>query len=326
VSALSLLSELRSRDIYVWDDGDRLRCDAPAGALTPELLDVLRQNTDEIIAFMRSTRSEASRLTATVPLQSRGAAPPIFGVPGHNGDVFCFISLARHLGEDQPFYGLQPPGLDGRKRPLECIEDLAAYFAEQIRALIPQGPFVIAGHCAGCLTAFELGRQLHEAGAEVASVALFGAPFASRFRRLPRFLDDTEAWVRERARRVAAHASTLASQPLARWGTYIAEKVSRIKGQRSAGETAPKDPVLQLRASVERATLEAARRYSPRKFGGRLRLFVPSRAALRTRDNSLRWRTVAAETEVWFGPSGCRSDTMLREPHAKVFAEAFRRA
>jgi amino acid adenylation domain-containing protein len=265
------------------------------------------------------------RPTALVPLQPRGSAPPIFGVPGHNGDVFCFRLLARHLGDDQPVYGLQPPGLYGHRRPLERIEDLAAYFEEQIRAFSPRGPFVIAGNCAGCVTAFELGRRLREAGAAVDAVALFGAPFAARFRRLPRLLDDTEAWVRDHARRTATHTSAFLSRHPARWGAYLAEKLALVRSQRAASLAAPPDPVLLLRNAVERATLEAARHYRPQRFDGRLRLFVASRAALRTRDHPLRWRAFAADTEVWFGPNGCRADTMLREPHAKAVAEAFRR-
>jgi hypothetical protein len=165
VNAIELLSELRGQGIYVRDDGDRLRCDAPPEALTPAVLDMLRERKREILAFLHSARAAANWSRAIVPLQPRGDAPPIFGVPGHNGDVFCFLALARHLGEDQPFYALQPPGLDGHARPFDRIEDLAAYFEEQIRAFHPRGPFVIAGHCAGCVTAFELGRRFHAAGA-----------------------------------------------------------------------------------------------------------------------------------------------------------------
>src|SRR2546427_7475953 len=35
--------------------------------------------------------------------------------------------------------GLQPPGLDGRSEPLTRVEDLAAYFAAQIRTFHPNG-------------------------------------------------------------------------------------------------------------------------------------------------------------------------------------------
>jgi amino acid adenylation domain-containing protein len=53
VTIAPLLAELRSRDIQVRADGDRLQCNAPAGALTPELRDQLRRRRSEILAFLR---------------------------------------------------------------------------------------------------------------------------------------------------------------------------------------------------------------------------------------------------------------------------------
>ena len=50
----ALLAELRRRDIQVWADGDRLKCDAPAGALTPELRARLRQRKSEVLEFLRA--------------------------------------------------------------------------------------------------------------------------------------------------------------------------------------------------------------------------------------------------------------------------------
>jgi NAD(P)-dependent dehydrogenase (short-subunit alcohol dehydrogenase family)/acyl carrier protein len=102
--------------------------------LTPELRDQLQQRKGELVEFLRSAKTIAQQQGAIVPLQPRGSRTPIFGVGGHNGDVFCYRALAQHLGDDQPLYGLQPPGLDGDSAPLERIEDLAAYFAAQIRA------------------------------------------------------------------------------------------------------------------------------------------------------------------------------------------------
>src|SRR5206468_7448982 len=154
----TLLSTLRDRDIHISADGDRLRCNAPAGALTPELRDELQRRKGDILEFLRSAGTLASQQRAIVPLQSRGKCIPIFAVAGHNGDVFCYRALARHLGDDQPFYGLEPPGRDGQSEPLTRIEDLAAYFAAQIRAFRPGGPYIIAGFCTGGTIAFELGR------------------------------------------------------------------------------------------------------------------------------------------------------------------------
>jgi amino acid adenylation domain-containing protein len=49
----ALLAELRARDIQVWADGDQLQCDAPAGMLTPELRERLRQRKNEILDYLR---------------------------------------------------------------------------------------------------------------------------------------------------------------------------------------------------------------------------------------------------------------------------------
>jgi thioesterase domain-containing protein len=319
VTVPAFLAELRRKDIQVWADGDRLRCNAPAGVLTPELRDLLQHRKQDILEFLRSAATLAEQQRAVVPLQPRGGRTPVFGVPGHNGDVFCYSDLVRHLGNDQPFYGLQPPGLDGVSEPLTRIEDLAAYLAAQIRAFHPGGRCVIAGFCAGGMIAFELGRQLCQAGVAVDLVALFGAPYPSAYRFLPRVLQSMGAGVE----RVVKHTRGLASLPLGQWQWYIAERL-RGRRERSAAESpsAP-DAVLVLRAKVERATIAAASRYTPGYFPGRVNLFLPGGEWLRAGKDPLLWRTVAQDTEVYFGPEASDGHNMLREPHAGAFAELF---
>jgi thioesterase domain-containing protein len=239
-------------------------------------------------------------------------------VGGHNGDVFCYRALAQHLGDDQPFFGLQPPGLDGQTEPLTRIEDLAAYFAAQIREFHPDGPAVIAGFCAGGTVAFELARQLQEDGAQVKFVALFAGPYPPWYRFLPQ--------LRERAgylvRRVRHHSRALAALSLGEARRYIGEQLRHRAAQRGANGTVP-DPALVPRGKVEEATLFAVRRYTPGYFSGRLSLFVPNRKWLRSRNLSRRWRRVAGEIEEYSGPDGCEGDVMLREPYVGAIADLF---
>ena len=145
MNAAAFLSELRRRDIEVRAVGGQLHCTAKSGALTPELREQLRQWKNEILKMLVSAQALATQERAIVPLQASGTRAPVFAVPGHNGDVFCYRALAQRLGEDQPFFGLQPPGVDGQEPPLERVEALAAGFARQIRAFRPDGPYVIAG-------------------------------------------------------------------------------------------------------------------------------------------------------------------------------------
>jgi thioesterase domain-containing protein len=323
VSAAAFLSELRRRDIQVWAVGGELRCNARAGVLTPELLDQLRQRKNDILEFLASAQALAGQARAIVPLQSNGARASIFGVPGHNGDVFCYRALAQSLGDDQPFYGLQPPGLDGHDEPLTRVEDLAAYFAAQIRAFQPRGPYIIAGYCAGGTVAFELAQQLLRDGAAIRFVALFGSPYPAYFR-LP-----TQLWQRlaHQVRRIGKHTHALASQSWEERRRYLTEKVRQHTAQRNADQSRALDPVLVLRAKVERATLSAVRRYTPSHFAGRVSLFLPGRQWLRSGVAAQHWRSVAQRTEEYFGPDdSCHSYDMLREPNAPAFAELFRRA
>jgi hypothetical protein len=120
VSVAAFLAELRSLDIEVWPDGEQLRCNAPAGSLNPALRNTLRERKSEIVKFLRSAEAAARQPHAIVPIQPRGARTPVFAVGGHNGDVFCYRALAQCLGEDQPFFGLRPPGLDGEAEPFRA--------------------------------------------------------------------------------------------------------------------------------------------------------------------------------------------------------------
>jgi thioesterase domain-containing protein len=128
--------------------------------------------------------------------------------------------LVQHLGNDQPFYGLQPPGLDGQSQPLRPVEDLAEYFAAQIKAFQPNDPYTIAGYCAGGAIAFELARQLLRDGGKVSVLILFGAPYASAYRLRSRF----RLRLVGEAARVARHLRALAALSGVERRSYILEK------------------------------------------------------------------------------------------------------
>ena len=319
----SLLQELRRDDIRVWTEGDTLRCTAPPGVLTPALRDRLRQDKDAIVQFLRAADALARQERAIVPMQPEGTRTPVFAVPGHNGNVFSFRSLVRELGEDQPFFGLQPPGVDGECKPLTSVEELAAYFAARIVAFRPDGPYIIVGHCAGGGIALELARQLLDRGADVPVLALFGSPYPTWFRVLPQmveYLTPHVSWLRQ-------HVRTLASLSNRERRLYVVAKIAERRHQRrvarEARDDAMADPVLVQRSRIEAATRKALRRFRPRRYPGRVAVFLPNRE-WRHRGHSMRWREVAGDCEMYSGPDGCEGDVMLHEPHVRLIAEQFR--
>jgi thioesterase domain-containing protein len=316
------LAWLRERDVQVSADGDRLRCSAPPGVLTAELRDELQSRKSEILRFLNAAGSLARQQRAVVPLQSEAEGVPVFGVAGHNGDVFCYRALARHLREHHPFYGLQPPGLDGESEPFTRVEDLAGYFAGQIGEFHSRRPCIVAGYCSGGGIALELARQLVRDGAEVRFLALFGCPFPTWYRRLPQL----RYRLAREMERVLRHSRTLVSLPSGERQSYLATRWRNLRVESALPtQTTESDPVLRFREKVGRATIAAVSRYTPGAFPGRVGLFLPTKAWLSGNDVVSRWQKVAPGVEGCYGPDGSTGDTMLREPYAEAFAKLFGR-
>jgi thioesterase domain-containing protein len=80
--------------------------------------------------------------------------------------------LGEELGADQPLYGIQPQGLDGRSPIHTSIEDMAALYIAEMKSIQPVGPYRVGGHCSGSWVAFEMTRQLEELGDALDTVVL----------------------------------------------------------------------------------------------------------------------------------------------------------
>src|SRR5690606_26216097 len=118
-------------------------------------------------------RQERGAETATlVPLRIGGRRPPLFLIHWISGHVFSYRSLAARLDEEQPVYGIQARGLLGEDAPEDDLERMAAHYIEAIRTAQPHGPYHLGGACFGGIVAFEMARQLREAGEEVALLAM----------------------------------------------------------------------------------------------------------------------------------------------------------
>jgi acyl transferase domain-containing protein/thioesterase domain-containing protein len=94
---------------------------------------------------------------------------PLFCVHGAGGNVLNFKIFSDRLGPDQPFYGLQAQGVDGRLPALSSIEAMAAQYVEAIRTVDADGPYRLAGYSAGGVIALEMAHQLmkERAGVEL---------------------------------------------------------------------------------------------------------------------------------------------------------------
>ncbi len=127
----------------------------------------------EELAHRLTVESWSPSWRSLVPMQTLGSKPPLFLIHGWAGDVFGFVELARQMAPDQPVYGLQAVGLDGKEPQHSEVATMAAHYAREIRAFQPEGPYLIGGYSAGGVFAFEVAQELHRLGQRVSMLALF---------------------------------------------------------------------------------------------------------------------------------------------------------
>jgi len=235
-------------------------------------------------------------------IRGRGSRPPFFGVPG-NSDALCFHALAQRLGSDQPFYGFQPQDQDGERTNLLKIEDIAANYVREVRALQPEGPYFLGGHSSGGLVAFEMARQLRSQGQDVALLALFDTELRAkvpiqrrlRLRSRRKRREGPLGYVR---RMTESILWTIAYGVWLRFGYSLPPHLS----------------------STAFASMRAARSYKAQSYPGRVTLFrVTEPWEGGGRDPYLGWDGVAAGgVEVYEVPGD--HFTLLEEPHVEMLA------
>lgn len=95
-----------------------------------------------------------------VPIKTQGSKRPLYLVHGAGLNLLLYKTLVSHLDADQPVFGLQAKGLDGVNEPLKSIEEIAAYYIQEILTIDNSGTYALAGFSLGGQLAYEMARQL----------------------------------------------------------------------------------------------------------------------------------------------------------------------
>ncbi|MDC1162582.1 amino acid adenylation domain-containing protein, partial [Tenacibaculum sp.] len=108
-----------------------------------------------------------------VALKDKGNQKPIFFTPPGGGLYSCYIDLAKQLGEDQPVYAFQCPGINGELPISESIEAMASDFIREMQKVDSQGPYRLGGYSFGAVVAYEMALQLKAKGFEIEELLIF---------------------------------------------------------------------------------------------------------------------------------------------------------
>jgi thioesterase domain-containing protein len=305
----------------------KLQCELPLSTL------VTGATVRQMAAAIREQKQSAAAPPATVvPLQPNGTLPPLFFVHPAGRGVSVYVHLVRHLGPQQPVFGVVDRGRN-LARPVRC---LAAEHVRAIRAVQPEGPYYLAGWSFGGTVAYEMAVQLERQRQQIAFLGVMDTMESSLWRGLP---------ARPSALRIATLAREIAEKmgrPFSLHrdeleGLPIGEQCRRAVEALHAQSAAPHDfTAVNLREDYYNVIVlreRSKRRYQQRKFSGRITLFRPSPpptdyerifAPFSAEEaRTLGWcRLVPNRVDVQWVPGTHRA--MHCEPHVRVLAQQMR--
>ncbi len=129
-------------------------------------------NIEEMAKLLDKKEDQVS-WGSLVPIRSKGSKKPLYLVHGAGLNLLLYTTIVAHLDPDQPVFGLQAKGLDGVDEPLYTIEGIAAYYNAEIMKVDKSGSYALAGFSMGGQLAYEMARQLVEAGQKVSFLGVF---------------------------------------------------------------------------------------------------------------------------------------------------------
>jgi len=220
------------------------------------------------LAASRAASGAAPQAAPWSPLvricAGRPGRQPLFCVHSAGGNVLNYKPLSAALGAHQPFYALQAQGVDGQLAPLPTIEAMAAQYIEAMRRVDPVGPYQLVGYSSGGVIAFEMARQLQQAGAGVSLLGIIDTLAPAVQGRQPSRLK--KIWLMQQ----------WSLKHVLQW------RVRRRQSQRLAASYAaaldsitPGAPLsdLIIGASLYRQFYTAQKTYAPQPYPGRVVLF-----------------------------------------------------
>jgi len=275
--------------------------------------------TVEHLAERLRQAAGTSPWSSLVPIQPEGSRPPFFCVHGIGGEVLQYRQLARYLDPDQPVFGVQAQGLDGREPPWQSVEEMAAHYVQEIRSLQPEGPYYLGGFSSGGVWAFEIAQQLHARGEKVALLAMFDTGRPNYGRLLP---------IVERVRLHLARMRPLTTKRKLSYLLARADTVwNRLKEAATRlarwGLLKTRMPLPLAFRGVESATSMAYAGYTPRVYPARVTLFRATQHTLfphYVRDPQSGWGELAAGGLEIHEVCATHTD-ILSEPYVQITAE-----
>ncbi len=278
------------------------KVEAAFGRTLP-LGELMAEPTIERMALLLKGPVERHELTPIVRLQPKGDLAPLFFVHPVGGLVYDYRELAKRLGQDRPFLGLQAAGIEGDGPPDDRIDVMADRYLKAVREVQPHGPYHLGGWSLGTAVAFEMASRLRRQGETVAALVLVdgGPAYMTAFRLM-----------NMRLRRLSPER--------------FRKEVFRIFGLERLAEFESGPSWVERLTGVVRANMEAAARYEPGEYDGPVTIIkAKGNTATWFAGKSLGWNKYASGPIATHEVAGDHY-SILKAPHLEALATVIQRA
>jgi thioesterase domain-containing protein/acyl carrier protein len=120
---------------------------------------------------LRAGTSTERTYVHLVPItDGEGRRPPVFCIHGLGGNVLNQRAMAKGLGPDWTYVGIQAAGVDGLTPFHTTLDEICDAYIDEITAFHPDGPFFLGGYSNGGLIALELAERMERLGRTVLAV------------------------------------------------------------------------------------------------------------------------------------------------------------
>jgi amino acid adenylation domain-containing protein len=254
---------------------------------------------------------------AIVTLQRRGTRPPLFFVHPIGGSVTPYVRLAGLLGDEQPFYAVEDPGLHGGPLASSLAERAREYIAAILK-IQPAGPYHLGGWSLGGVLAFEMAAQLTQDGADVASVVAVDSVLPERGADPVAYAGLLADFVRDVCGIAGVRPPTVDPASLRGLDDEELEELALDVMEGSDLLTSGTRGEMRERIRVFAANTRAYLSHQPQRFSGRTVLIRAADTAKTT--DPAPWRAVAPRLDIVTVPGN--HYTMLQAPHLDALATA----
>jgi thioesterase domain-containing protein/acyl carrier protein len=253
-------------------------------------------------------RKKSNSTSLLQPYRVEGTKPPIFC---HGGSTH----LVHYLGDDQPVYWLDHHGASGFSVP-HTIEEMAANYVEEIRAVRPHGPYYLLGYCIGGVLMLEAARQLSADGETIGLLCLIDpiTPDNLIVNSTPN--SSNPASVASDVRQRLDRLKRLPRRVRARF--YWLNRIGKLAGCDLWLRCGRRLPVYWRDFYSNEKLSQALGRYAPRPYPGSFVIFRQPNNGTETG-----WRSLA-QGSVDFEDTWVDHNEMLEEPYVQILAGKLR--